>query len=293
MNNIINLPNLEHLRSFVVFIQSENITQAASKLSISQPLLTKHLQELEHTLNIKLFEMAGRKKRLTSFGESFYKIIKTNFLNLDHSIRALLTDSDNKFSEVRIGARQEFLEDIFNILIKEKTKFSLIDIKGEQIESYIRNKAIDVVVTKNLIETSEFIKKPLFTDVLTLIWSNQIKISSNNTAAILNQLSDYTFYDYSPSLLTEALASSINLKIVTEKSNKISNWRNIVKAVQQSKSWSIVPSRYLINTNVSSVVLKNKESLPNIFYIYYSKSLNKHDWFKDIISKILIYFQSN
>ena len=48
--------DLELYRIFKVVAEEENITHASEKLNISQPAVTKHIQNLEGLLNIKLFE---------------------------------------------------------------------------------------------------------------------------------------------------------------------------------------------------------------------------------------------
>ena len=52
--------NLDHLRYFVALSRTENYTQTAKLLHITQPSLTKAIHSLEAELNIDLFQKAGR-----------------------------------------------------------------------------------------------------------------------------------------------------------------------------------------------------------------------------------------
>ena len=48
--------NLDHLRYFVALSRTENYTQTAKLLHITQPSLTKAIHSLEAELNIDLFQ---------------------------------------------------------------------------------------------------------------------------------------------------------------------------------------------------------------------------------------------
>ena len=56
-----------------------SITKASQELYISQPAISKHIQELEREFNTRLFDRLGNKIRLTSAGK----------LLLDHSVRIM------------------------------------------------------------------------------------------------------------------------------------------------------------------------------------------------------------
>ncbi|NGM84952.1 LysR family transcriptional regulator [Paenibacillus sp. 7124] len=63
--------NLRHLQYFQVIAEMEHITQAAVKLSITQPSLSHAISELEKELGTSLFEKQGRNIRLTKYGRLF------------------------------------------------------------------------------------------------------------------------------------------------------------------------------------------------------------------------------
>lgn len=61
--------NLHQLRYFLAIAEEGQITQAAKRLHITQPPLTKQLQLLEKKLGIPLFDRTGRRLHLTQAGE--------------------------------------------------------------------------------------------------------------------------------------------------------------------------------------------------------------------------------
>lgn len=57
------------LRAFAAFTRQRSFSAAAAELRISQPAISKHIAELEHTLGLKLVDRARRDGALTSAGD--------------------------------------------------------------------------------------------------------------------------------------------------------------------------------------------------------------------------------
>ena len=61
------------LRYFMAVVREGSITKAADILHISQPTLSRQLQDLEAQLGVRLFERGKRKISLTSDGLLLYR----------------------------------------------------------------------------------------------------------------------------------------------------------------------------------------------------------------------------
>ena len=64
---------LKHLRFFSVVAELQHITAAAEQIMVSQPFLTKCINQLEAELGVELFDHVGRKIQLNEAGNAFYK----------------------------------------------------------------------------------------------------------------------------------------------------------------------------------------------------------------------------
>ncbi|HEY9765643.1 MAG TPA: LysR substrate-binding domain-containing protein [Chroococcales cyanobacterium] len=61
--------NFERLRTFLIAAEELNFTQAARRLSLSQPAISQQIKEIEEDLGVSLFDRRGRTILLTPAGE--------------------------------------------------------------------------------------------------------------------------------------------------------------------------------------------------------------------------------
>ena len=76
---------LRHLRSFVVVAEEGNITRAAQRLHISQPPLTRQIQQLEAELDTALFERTSRGVELTDAGRVLLEDARQVLRDVEHA----------------------------------------------------------------------------------------------------------------------------------------------------------------------------------------------------------------
>lgn len=78
---------LLQLRYFLIVADMGHMTEAAKKLNISQPVLSRSISKLEEELGVPLFNRVGRRIQLNDYGKIFQKNIRQVIKLLDYSIQ--------------------------------------------------------------------------------------------------------------------------------------------------------------------------------------------------------------
>ncbi|MFW5435821.1 LysR family transcriptional regulator [Paenibacillus apiarius] len=86
--------NLHALKIFYTVAVTGSVTQAASKLNISQPAITAQIKKFEKELNVVLFEPKGRGVALTSVGQKLINPAKRLF-TVENQIESIIEDYRN------------------------------------------------------------------------------------------------------------------------------------------------------------------------------------------------------
>lgn len=138
------------LRVFISVVRNLNFTKAAKELHISQPAISKHIQELEQTYSVQLFERMGSKIALTAPGEVFLKHAEA----IVESYRALSLEmnlmSGSFKGTLRIGASSTIAQYILPKFIARfisyfpEIRLTVTTGNSENIENAIRDHTIDV-----------------------------------------------------------------------------------------------------------------------------------------------------
>lgn len=97
--------NLKEQQYVCVLAECGTITKAAKELYISQPALSIYINNLEKSLNVKLFERAGKKFILTYAGERYVEKAKA-MLRLEEEFQEELKEiTGNYRGRIRIGVQ--------------------------------------------------------------------------------------------------------------------------------------------------------------------------------------------
>ena len=144
------------LKVFYTVASEMSFTKAEHKHNITQPAVSKHIQELERIYGITLFERKGSSVVLTEAGKILYeqaKNIDAIYREIDYRISSL---KEEHKGELRLGASTSIAQYVLPEVIARfynyypAIKVSLISGNTEQIEDALLEKEIDLAFVEGL-----------------------------------------------------------------------------------------------------------------------------------------------
>lgn len=124
--------NLSLYRIFLATAKCGNISQAASKLYISQPAVSKAIAKLESNIKTSLFIRTPKGVTLTAEGQILYDNINKAFSYIENGEALLEQIVKNGEGQLRIGASQTLCKHILLPYLRDfKEKYPLVQISVE------------------------------------------------------------------------------------------------------------------------------------------------------------------
>ncbi|MCI4443356.1 MAG: LysR family transcriptional regulator [Lentimicrobium sp.] len=167
------------LKVFFTVANRLSFTKAAKELFITQPAVSKHIQELEEQYKIKFFERNGSKISLTNAGEQLLKHTKNIFevyREIDFDMSALINQQRGL---LRLGASTTISQYIIPPLLArfhqklQEIKVNLLNGNTEQIENALLNKEIEIGIVEGQSKNQSIKYIEFLKDELVLVCNNK------------------------------------------------------------------------------------------------------------------------
>ena len=238
-----------------------SFTKAANELFISQPAISKHIQELEKEYGVRLFDRIGNRIQLTRAGQLLLdhacKIIDA-YQNLDFDMKKLTAKSEG---ELRIGASTTISQYVLPELIAGFRKqypdirLTLLSGNSHEIEDALATRRIDLGMVEGMKRQPTFKYTPFMKDELVAFvhcsnpLARQEEISLNllkQTPIVLRELGSGTLDVIQKALQENGIAlSDLNIEITTE---------GIKHFVEHSQCMGIISIRAIYKSIYEQVV---------------------------------------
>ena len=135
---------LRHLRYFCVLAETLHFHQAAKHLHISQPSLSRQIQDLEAAMGVPLFNRTNRQVTLTDAGQAFYQDLQQLLDQLDASLRRTQRAARGEWGEIALTFTEVGIATALPAILRTfKRQFPHVDIKlterptAEQLEALL------------------------------------------------------------------------------------------------------------------------------------------------------------
>lgn len=163
------------LHVFYTVAKRLNFTKAATDLFITQPAVTKHIQELESQFGTALFDRRGSKVSLTPAGQVLYghaESIMAIYRQIEFDINAL---SQQLGGGLRLGASSTIAQYLIPPVLARfgqrtpEVSLSLVSGNTEQIEQALLQNDIDLGLVEGRTHHSDIRYTPFVKDELVLV----------------------------------------------------------------------------------------------------------------------------
>ena len=144
---------VDELQWYVVLAETEHMTEAAARLNVAQPTLSRALARLEHRLGTPLFDRVNRRLRLNRYGEILLEHARRCLAEMDTASGRIAGLLDPERGVVRLS----FLHSVATWLVPELlrgyreqvpgVRFELRQAAGHELLADLDNGHVDLVVT--------------------------------------------------------------------------------------------------------------------------------------------------
>jgi len=167
--------NLNHLAVFHAVAQAGGMTQGAERLDISQPAVSKQVQQLEGALGVHLFDRIGRRVRLSQAGELLADYARRLFALADEAERVMAEVRTVGRGQLAIGASTTVGSYLLPVVLAEFWRRHpgvevLVRIENtEQVHRRLAGHELDLGLTEGLVEEYDLEAEVFHQDELVLI----------------------------------------------------------------------------------------------------------------------------
>jgi len=165
---------LFQLRYFIAVAETLNFRQAAQRLNVTQPPLTRQIRELEAELGLELFARDRRGVHLTDGGRLLLGEARSLMEHVDR-VRDLVSQASKGVAgSLRVGVAIKLAQNIRQIEIQHTKRFPRVAIEYKEIFSTLQNEAlrlheIDVGFLRPPIDSAHLCSEKLFEEQFVVV----------------------------------------------------------------------------------------------------------------------------
>ncbi len=229
--------NFRHLRAFVAVAEELSFTRAARRLHISQPPLSRQIQQLERDVGVRLFLRRPRRIELTGQGRLLLDGARRLGAIADEFVETAQRVKRKSAGVVRVGVSWGLWKAVNRIRAQYATEHPNVEITAEDLclrpdslypADAFRRQRIDVALTRAPVDALSIECEPLFHERIVMLVGDDHPLVRARTAR-LQQLTRDTLLLFerklSPALYDRVLelyaAAGVTPRIVHTKTSPI------------------------------------------------------------------------
>jgi DNA-binding transcriptional LysR family regulator len=241
---------LRHLLYFKTVAEELHFRQAAARLFISQPPLSRQIKELEEELGVRLFDRNNKRVSLTEAGLYFKKETDKLFARLEENKNVVRQIHQSISGQLRIGYISSTYQDQLVHILKEMgqvfpfVKTRLYEVPSVKQVQALEAGKLDLGILRAPVASEKLVCHHLFNDPFVAVFPRSHP-GFHTVADLSRFLQDQPFIffnqDYAPDYFRKLLEICQRLGFTPEVRHEANNMLSILRLVQHGLGVSIVP----------------------------------------------------
>jgi DNA-binding transcriptional LysR family regulator len=166
---------LRDLHIMLALAQSGSMSQAAKQLAISQPVVSKTIADLEHSLGVRLLDRSAQGVEATVYGRALLNCGSAVFDELRRGMQEIAFLSDPTMGELRVGGAGPFIDGLIPAAISRLAKryrhieFHVTESDPPTLCRMLRERRIDLAICRisssvlgEDLESDSLVEEPMF-----------------------------------------------------------------------------------------------------------------------------------
>lgn len=268
----------KQLQYFVMVVQQSSFSEAAKKLHLSQPSLSKAIKNLESEVGFQLLERTTKRVQLTESGSVIYERALQILREADILQQEIEEVKWTGSGSVQIGMIESVKNWLPSILHGYQQDFPSMHVKlievlsRGDVERALRQYTVHVCLTNQFIEASDIVTTPLYQERLAVVMHPAHRLASNDSITLAD-LEDETFIVTSVGLQTrqDIFSAFAEEGVRMNMCYEVERFETIVELVRENIGISIIPQNYLADRPDPTIVIKTIDSktLTRTVYLTY------------------------
>ncbi len=145
---------LSDLHILLVVAQCGSMAKAASQLSISHPVVSRAINQLEQVLGVQLLERHAHGVGLTDFGRVLLSRSQAAFDELRHGVKDIEFLADPTAGEIRVGSTVALAESFVSAVVDRLSRrhprvvFTILTGSTEEMRHMLDERGVDLLLAR-------------------------------------------------------------------------------------------------------------------------------------------------
>ena len=149
---------IKAMQEFCAIVEEGNISQAAARMDLAQPALSKQMKKLELSLGVQLFERGSRRIRLTEAGKVLYERVQQILGMVDGTVQEVSAIGCGVAGSLTLGTVTTSGAILLPHLVKEfhrqypRVTFQLWEGDGTHVLELLDSRSIEIGITRSQVD---------------------------------------------------------------------------------------------------------------------------------------------